>query len=835
MSLTREIVNVFLASPGDLDMERELVREAVREVNSLWANKLGFHVELYGWEETISTFGRPQKTINSELDKCDLFIGLMWRRWGSPPDSEGEFTSGFEEEYTRALARRESTGKPGISLFFKKIPTDFLRDPGDGLKRVLNFRDSIVAQKKILYNQFSDPVEIEKLARRCVTEFISQLRDERESSSEDLDKPKSGSERGSQTETAGQEKNGSLVSERGLTFLETFVKKLKDPESASELNGFEVARFRLLSNAISREGNHEEFLGAHDANLLYQGAFDKACFGEAEIRALTRLGFRALKQENMPFWKWYSQLRVISDQDPAIASSAIGSTASEKINAIYVMHILRIPFPDHKSLFDSDLIKKLWFSDPSSSGVRLAALRYLSSVGSEEDIEIAEQEYRRSDGLTSNEALECVIELLIRSCKLKEACQRLLDSQFVSLRKDLVDEALSELDRFDRQVIISACDHSSPQVRAAAIRSLTKMEYFECDVAGRLQDDSSAEVRLNSLLHIKKSGSAVSEEKAQKILHGNRAEFLGPTYGLISRQGQLSGISAWEEYKSILLRDLSDGELATKVEKASIFELEPYFEYLRRDVPGSLEQLRLDVDDRFENFFNIRLEKMSESLGGGLRGADLISKTKDLETHIRKDATRMGLAILARASKPCDLERVRINLQDDYCGATIDDVKFLKRHGGWQDIAILAQSKQSSVFVSNYKNVSEDEFRSVVAEAMIALAKSKEISDLFRVDLPDPTLKLVIKEIAFSRFAEIPEDVVLQLLYNNSEEVRKNAALMVVRSFSMSKTRKLLLSYIEGDQYRFYNVIHWLDLGISMSRKEARTAADFVLENGHGK
>ena len=80
---TRTIIRVFLASPGDLEEERRAVRKVVTELNEIWANPLGYHVDLMGWEETIAGYGRPQHIINQEVDRCDLFIGMMWKRWGT--------------------------------------------------------------------------------------------------------------------------------------------------------------------------------------------------------------------------------------------------------------------------------------------------------------------------------------------------------------------------------------------------------------------------------------------------------------------------------------------------------------------------------------------------------------------------------------------------------------------------------------------------------------------------------------------------------------------------------------------------------------------------------
>ena len=156
MADSRKIVKVFLASPGDLPDERRAAKSVVDEDNSLTADEFGYQVELVGWEDTVSVYGRPQATINRDLERCELFIGLMWKKWGTPPDVSGSYSSGFEEEFETSVQRRLSDGRPEISLLFKEIDPAFLVDPGEDLKKVLAFKERLVAEKRILFEGFAD-------------------------------------------------------------------------------------------------------------------------------------------------------------------------------------------------------------------------------------------------------------------------------------------------------------------------------------------------------------------------------------------------------------------------------------------------------------------------------------------------------------------------------------------------------------------------------------------------------------------------------------------------------------------------------------------------------
>ena len=86
---------VFVASPSDMQPQRDALEEVIRELNLTWSRKLGIRLDLVRWE----THGVPdaQDVLNRELpDDPDIFIGLMWGRYGTPTSSAG---SGTEEEF----------------------------------------------------------------------------------------------------------------------------------------------------------------------------------------------------------------------------------------------------------------------------------------------------------------------------------------------------------------------------------------------------------------------------------------------------------------------------------------------------------------------------------------------------------------------------------------------------------------------------------------------------------------------------------------------------------------------------------------------------------------
>jgi uncharacterized protein DUF4062 len=174
------VLRVFLASPSDLGEERERTRLAVEAINRSVARSLGWHVELLGWEDTLPGVSRPQALINASVDCCDLFIGLLWERWGSPT---GACSSGFEEEFERSRRRHADSGAPEIWLLFKEITPRFLDDPGEQLRKVIAFRGQQRKRRELLFREFAGAEDLYEKLWEYLSLYLLRLAATEQSSS----------------------------------------------------------------------------------------------------------------------------------------------------------------------------------------------------------------------------------------------------------------------------------------------------------------------------------------------------------------------------------------------------------------------------------------------------------------------------------------------------------------------------------------------------------------------------------------------------------------------------------------------------------------------------
>jgi hypothetical protein len=270
-----QALNIFLASPGDLVEERKIAREVVGELNNSIGRPLGWRVELYGWEDSPIGIVRPQSQINEEVNQCDLFVGVLWERWGHPP-GESNFGSGFEEELELAKSRWMGAGQPEIWLFLKDIDPKLLKDPGDQTKLVLAFREKTKAEKRIFYKEFRDKDEWTSEFRKRLSHYLVNLAASRNESTTPSISPKRQSD---QTPTdkppkGGTKKSSGPPAQQALHSIDVISKAVKN----GALNGSEaeapdevsLARLLLLTAAFQASRIRGELLGTHQANLIYR-------------------------------------------------------------------------------------------------------------------------------------------------------------------------------------------------------------------------------------------------------------------------------------------------------------------------------------------------------------------------------------------------------------------------------------------------------------------------------------------------------------------------------------------------------------------------------------
>ncbi len=154
------VMNIFIASPMDVQEERQIVKDRIHRWNVTHSAKRGIVLLPLAFEtHTPSRFGTPpQDTIDKYvLDNADFLIAIFWSTVGSGA-TMGE------------ILRHVESGKPA-SMFFSSKPIQ--RDHLTTAQEVVALQKKF--QSQTYYHEFSDRQQfIDKLDHE-INKFIDEL------------------------------------------------------------------------------------------------------------------------------------------------------------------------------------------------------------------------------------------------------------------------------------------------------------------------------------------------------------------------------------------------------------------------------------------------------------------------------------------------------------------------------------------------------------------------------------------------------------------------------------------------------------------------------------
>src|SRR5262245_53701417 len=132
-------IRVFLSSPGDVRLEREIAKQVIQQFNIIYQSSQNWQLEIIAWDDPDSrtvmpVTMTPQEAIDKGLPKpseCDIVIVIFWGRIGTPldiskhgtKDGEEPYWSGTEWEYLDAI-RGVKNSKTGLPLVYVYRRTD---------------------------------------------------------------------------------------------------------------------------------------------------------------------------------------------------------------------------------------------------------------------------------------------------------------------------------------------------------------------------------------------------------------------------------------------------------------------------------------------------------------------------------------------------------------------------------------------------------------------------------------------------------------------------------------------------------------------------------------
>ncbi|UXN74271.1 hypothetical protein N8D56_03250 [Devosia sp. A8/3-2] len=420
-----------------------------------------------------------------------------------------------------------------------------------------------------------------------------------------------------------------------------------------------------------------------------------------------------------------------------------------------------------------------------------------------EDLDLLEAAHADAPPARQPKIQGAIVSILART-NLDAALSRVVEAQVDKVEPKLVDLLFSDPQSIPTAAATLCVSAKSETVRLRAVKMLYERGGLSLDVAQVLLTDSNHEVRLFAAEGLRKLGVELDGEqlkKALQIVKPNAA------LGLFSRSETDS--TYYDRYQTNRLLELDLPNLRERAAVAGVFDGDELSALYSKYGAKVIGEIRAGLKDRFKSHFEA---KVQAGLTAGYISPETLERVRKLEDFARGRLTNAALASLCKLSRADDTTLVRSLLDGGGIDANADVIRYLGKHGDWSDvdrIKALGQDQRVSLFETRTKLPDEK------AEAILLIGKER-IIDVLVLDAPNDIRLCIAKKLPRRAIRDLRDEVLLTHLKDQHDEFRIVFSLRCVESLPRGRVAKLLDRYVDSTEHRFYNTIHWLDLGASM-------------------
>lgn len=768
----RTVLTVFIGSPSDLTEERKATREVIDSLNQHLARNLGITIELRGWEDTLPGFSRPQDKINEDVREADLFIGIVWCRWGTPT---GQHSSGFEEEYVLAKEQRSKDQLEDIWLFFKDVPADMLRDPGEQLRKVLQFKEGVTSEREVLYDSFAYTEDWSKKLVNYLSNYLTQ----------DLRSEESKQEAG--VEPSSNEAIVENVPENSVEQSMSVILSALKQGTFDEVSLFQAVRVHMASSSLLYlKQRDSQPMGTHESNLVYRlrteirltrieriyvlrslvadrddlraGWFwiDETSDSVAEFL----LAFASFDHSHETRWKALELVEHIeAELDLTRVEGLIGE--ENKLVAASALRVLIQRTP-------SDLGKfKELSKDPSWEISTLAWLEVLRTLA-QSDATQAVKWVLDGAPLRTPDYIEVLNPLWLGADT--DIVKALLKAERAAVRRKAFDVVKASLARSEIEPLTMDPD---PQMKAAA--------YLELVCRGIEVDAEELEEALKE----------PQQTSSSLAMHPSNDGGIVPSYRLEDVLLQIYKKLPYETFER--MADWASTKAPIKYEALATEHFERFGEMVREDFRQDFSRIR--------ELFYSGLRQVH-----GRAAEPAIKDFKKLESFVAALFRTRALKVLSKHPNQSDAELARNYLkgkrEDHDRQGTIAAFRILKEYGTAEDSELIQRS------MSDW----DPALKSEAAESLLELPDSDRIDTLrYLLDTEKiEAIRVALRWLLVAENRQLIEEV-KELLYDEKNDVRLIALSYLANAFSYDELESVLENYPNNNRYYYYNVICWLD------------------------
>jgi hypothetical protein len=375
--------------------------------------------------------------------------------------------------------------------------------------------------------------------------------------------------------------------------------------------------------------------------------------------------------------------------------------------------------------------------------------------------------------------------------------------------------------------LVAGLSHQSGEVRRITVNLLRTRKELAPEVAERLLMDDSANVRLEAVRALAADGRTFSEAQHRQILVRPGSGGLG----LSALNYDITGEECLKQLEHEHLSALKDEELEELTKTQTIYNQTARFILAERQFSKHAASLRRAIDDNFVTEFKEALANYQSRFG--VSGIELAAQAQLMEQSIRGDMMCRGLDLICRKADGADLTRVRRALKSELAGYSPSYLSYLTRFGEWEDIPLIIAAVNRSAgwgISSRLRMTLFDEPNKYREAGRVIFHIGRErFSEIPGISKIEQLLPYIIAQATDIVYRSLSDASIIRMLRAENAAVRKAAALKCVRAFSRSRLATILKAYMSGEQQNYYNVVHWLDFGLSAPMEKVSKAAKKML------
>ncbi|MFA5205806.1 MAG: DUF4062 domain-containing protein [Lentisphaeria bacterium] len=168
--------NAFIASPGDVEAERQFADETINALNRGCRESLGISVDAKRWENMPPVTPRIpeeqlQDVLNREVAKAKFFVLILYKRYGQT--ELGHTQSNTEREINTVIERYIKNPRLTILAYFRDIPDN--NDKGEQEVKVRELRERL-QKMGVVYRRYKEPEEFKSFFTHDLYNVVIKMR-----------------------------------------------------------------------------------------------------------------------------------------------------------------------------------------------------------------------------------------------------------------------------------------------------------------------------------------------------------------------------------------------------------------------------------------------------------------------------------------------------------------------------------------------------------------------------------------------------------------------------------------------------------------------------------